>query len=116
MVDAPSTSPPLAAEEEEEEQGSDCAAAADSDDEEMQIFVNGLQNKLCLQVLSSDSVSTIEALVQNKEMVSRSNFYLQFGKNKLEDGSRTIAGLGIPNEATLEMVLMSDVEYDDAHD
>jgi hypothetical protein len=65
--------------------------------------------------MSSDSAITIEALVQNKEMVSRSNFYLQFGKNKLEDGSRTIAGLGIPNEATLEMVLMSDVEYDDVH-
>ena len=107
VVDAPSTSPPLAAEEEEEEHDSDgVAAAADeggSDDEEMQIFVNGLQKKLCLQVLSSDTLSTIEALVQNKEFVSRSKFYLRFGDKKLEDGSRTIADLEIPNKATLEM-------------
>ena len=67
-------------------------------------------------MLSSDTVSTIEALVQNKECVSRSTFYLAFKDKNLEDSSRTLADLEIPNEATLEMVLMSDVEYDDVHD
>jgi hypothetical protein len=82
----------------------------------MQIFVKGLQKTLCLHVLSSDSVSTIEALVANKESVSRSKFYLIFHDKKLEDGSRTLADLNITNLSTLQMVLMSDVEYDDDND
>ena len=67
----------------------------------MQIFVNGLQKTMCLQVMSSDTFSTIEALVQNKECVSRSKFYLIFKDKKIEDGSRTLADVEIPNEATL---------------
>ena len=82
----------------------------------MQICVNGLQKTMCLQVMSSDTSSTIEALVQNKEGVPRSKFYLIFKDKKLEDSSRNLADLEIPNEATLQMVLMSEVEYDDVHD
>ena len=78
--------------------------------------MNGLQKKLVLQVLSSDTVSIIEALVANKECVSRSKFYLIFNDKKLEDGSRTLADLKITNLSTLQMVLMSDVEYDDDND
>ena len=104
-----------------EEQDGDSAAAAatgpvaadDSDDEEMQIFVKGLRNTLCLQVLASDTITTIEALVQNKEYVSRSKFLLMFKGTNLEDGSRTLTDLKITNLSTLDMVLMSDVEcYD----
>ena len=79
----------------------------------MQIFVSGLQKTLCLQVLSSDTVSTIEALVQNKEDVSRSKFHLKFENKKLEDGSCTLAELEITNRATLQMVLMIDAECDE---
>ena len=79
----------------------------------MQIFVSGLQKLLCFQVLSSDTITTIEALVQNKESVSRSNFLLKFQGTSLEDGSRTLADLEITNLSTIDMVLMSDVEcYD----
>ena len=85
-------------------------AADDSDDQEMQIFVNGLQKLLCLQVLSSDTISTIEALVANKADISRSKIYLVFNAKKLEDGSRALADLEIPNEASLQMVLMIDAE------
>ena len=81
---------------------------SNSDDKEMQIFVKGLQKTMCLQVMSSDTIGTIIALVQNKEGVSRSKFYLMFKDKRLEDGSRTLADLGIPNEATLQMVLMID--------
>jgi hypothetical protein len=89
VADVPSNSPPFATEEEED---SDCVAAADdSDDADMQIFVKGLQKTMCLQVMSSDTVSTIEALVQNKEGVPRSKFELLFKDKKLEDGSRTLA-------------------------
>ena len=113
--------PPLAAEEADSDctaatdaEDSDCAAAADdSDDKEMQIFVKGLQKTMCLQVMPDDTISTIEALVQNKECVPRSKFYLIFEDKKLEDGSRTLADLKITNLTTFEMVLMSDVEcYD----
>jgi hypothetical protein len=121
VVDVPSASSPLAAEEVDsdcaaaaDEEVSDCAAAADDiDNEELHIFVQGLQKTLCLQVLSSDSVSTIEALVQNKECISRSKFYLVFNDKKLEDGSHTLTDLKITNLSTLDMVLMSDVEHDD---
>ena len=41
-------------------------AATDSDDEEMQIFARGSE-KLRLQVLTSGTISTIAAVVQNKE-------------------------------------------------
>ena len=85
----------------------------DSDDKDMQILVSGLQKMLCLQVLSSDTISTIEALVQNKEDISRSKFHVKFKGTKLEDGSRTLADLEITNEATLQMVLMIDAECDD---
>ena len=67
-------------------------------------------------MLSSDNVSTIEALVSNKEYVSRSKFHLRFEEKELKDGSRTLGDLEIPNEATLEMVLMSDAEYDYLHE
>ena len=121
VVGVPSTSPPFTAEEQDsdcaaaaEEEDSDCVAAADdSDDQEMQIFVKGLQKTLCLQVLSSDTVSTIEALVQNKEDISRSKVPSHFKDTKLEYGSRTLADLEIPKEATLQMVLMIDAECDD---
>ena len=55
--------------------------------------------------MSSDTVSTIEALVQNKECVSRSKFDLTFNDKRLEDGSRTLADLDIPNAATLQMAM-----------
>ena len=82
----------------------------------MQIFVSGLQNMMCFQVLSSDTITTIEALVQNKEYVSRSKFLLMFKGTNLEDGSRTLADLEITNLATIDMVLTSDVETDDNND
>ena len=66
--------------------------------------------------MSSDTISTIEALVQNKACISRSKFYLIFNDKKLEDGSRTLTDLEITNLTTLDMVLMSDVEYDDDND
>ena len=91
-VDGTSTNPPLAAEEQDsdcaaaaEEQDSDCAAAADdSDDKEMQFFVNRLQKTQCLQVLSDDTISTIEALVANKEDVSLSRLHFTSMTKSLE--------------------------------
>ena len=79
----------------------------------MQIFVKGLQKTLCLQVLASDTITTIEALVQNKEYVSRSKFFLKFQGTDLKDGTRTLTDLTITNLATIDMVLMTDVECDD---
>ena len=68
---------------------------------------------LCLNLLSSDTISTIEALVANKEDIFLSTFHLLFNDKKLEDGSRTLADLEIPNEATLQMALMINAECDD---
>jgi hypothetical protein len=113
VVVVPSTSHPITAEEQDsdcvaaaEEEYSDCDAAADdSDDKEMQIFVKGLQKTLCLQVMSSDTISTIEALVQKQRVCITLKVLPHVKDKKLEDGSRTLTDLDIPNEATLQMVM-----------
>ncbi|MFM7979822.1 MAG: ubiquitin-like protein, partial [Candidatus Fonsibacter sp.] len=67
------------------------------------------------QVMATDTISTVKALVQNKEDASRSRFHLEFKFKQLKDGS-TIADLEITNLSKLDMVLMNDVDYDDDND
>jgi ubiquitin len=71
----------------------------------MQIFVKTPTGKtITLDVEASDYISTVKAIIQDKESIPRRGQRLIFGGSQLEDG-RTLSFYNIGTEARLDLLL-----------